>query len=451
MKKLFILFLTSAVCHLTSYITFSQSNNGNVFTKGTDEYKMFMARQNFFGGDYRSALKTYKEVLKNRPNDGAVYFYIGECYYMMKEYESALDELEKAKSLDPNATSELSLVLGKTYHARALLDKALEELGAYRKTVADNIKKIAESEVDVEIAQCNVAQDLMAKPVNAKIIQLIDINSQQDDKGPVLANGDKTIIFTSRRPTGAQSKTDTEGDFGFYDDIYESYWSDEKKIWLSAELIRGPINTEGYDACSSISNDGTMMFIYRNNSAQARGGDIFRAEKVTAGKWTTPEILLKPINTSYYEDAACISSDGNTLYFVSERPGGLGRGDIYESKKTADGWVEPVNIGAPVNTPFDENGLFLLPDGKTLFFCSNSPASMGSYDIFKTTIGADGKWTVPVNIGYPINSVDMETKFVMTADKKTAYISSVRENGLGERDIIMIDISNYNGMTGESR
>lgn len=430
--------------------SFSQKDNGNVLKKGTDEYKMFMAKQDFFGGDYRSALNKFKEVEKNRPNDGNVHFWIGNCYYMMKTYQDAMDELEKAKSIDPNASSELSLVLGKAYHMRGQIDKALNEFNTYRKTIADNSKKISESEVDVFISQCTVAKELMAHPVNAPLHFLIDINSQYDDKGPVLTNGDKTILFTSRRPEGDKSHTDKEGDFGYFDNVYESFWSDEKKTWLAADLIRGPINSSGYTSVNSISSDGTMMFIYRNDPTEARGGEIFMSKKATSGKWKTPEILLKPINTSYYEDAAVLSPDGTTLYFVSERPGGLGNGDIWVSKKSGNEWGEPVNIGAPVNTPFDENGLWFAPDGKTLFFCSNNPNSMGSYDIFKTTMGDKGKWTNPVNIGYPINSVGVESKFVMTSDKKTAYISSVRDSGLGERDIIMIDISNYDVMTGVS-
>ena len=135
---------------------------------------------------------------------------------------------------------------------------------------------------------------------------------------------------------------------------------------------------------------------------------------------------------------------------VSERPGGQGKGDIWVSTKSGSEWSEPVNMGVPVNSSYDENGLYLTPDGNTLFFCSNGPTSMGSYDIFRTIRGKDGKWSAPVNVGYPINSVGMESKFVMTVDNKTAYISTVRDSGLGERDIMKIDISNYNVLTGES-
>lgn len=451
MKHLLSIFAVAAILSFSPSHLFAQKNKGTVIEKGTDEYKMFMAKQDFFAGDYRSAVNKYKEVMKNRPADASVQYYIGECYFMMREYNAAMDFLEKAKGMNPGVNESLGLILGRTYQAKAMLDKALTELNAYRTTIAASPKKMEETEIDLYIAQCNTAKQLMAKPVNVTIIPLVDINSQYDDKGPVLTNDDKTIVFTSRRPSGDKSNMDKEGDFGYFDDVYESYWNEEKKAWMQADMIRGPINSEGYDACNSISADGMYMFIYRNDPTQARGGEIFMSKKASSGKWKNPEIMLKPINTSYYEDGACLSPDGNTLYFISERPGGLGRGDIWISKKLASGlWAEPVNPGAPVNTPYDENGLYIYPDGKTLFFCSNSPASMGSHDIFRTSIAADGKMSAPVNLGYPINTTAVESKFVLTADKKTAYISSVRDSGIGERDIIMIDVSNYNVFTGAS-
>ena len=435
-------------CLTVSVLSFSQ--NENIFQKGTDEYKMFMAKQDFSGGDYRSAATKYKDVLKTRPKDPSLQFFLGESYYMMREYTAALEHLETAKKMSESANENLSLVLGKTYHVKGMLDNAISELTKYRQSIASNSKKLKETEVDVHLSQCNIAKQLMAKPVNIIITPLADINSKYDDKGPVLSNGDKVLTFTSRRPGDSKAIIDSEGDYGYFDDIYESYWSDEKQVWLPADKIKGAINSQGYDACSSISEDGKIMFIYRNNPGEARGGEIFMSKKSSNGKWRTPEMLLKPINTSYYEDAACISPDGNTLYFVSERPNGLGRADIWVSKKVAKEWSEPVNIGAPINSEFDENGLYLHPDGKTLFFCSNGPGSMGFYDIFRTTQGSDGRWTTPVNVGYPINTVNMETKFVTTADKKTAFISSVRDSGMGERDILMVDLSYYNAVTGES-
>lgn len=428
----------------------AQKKEGNVFKKGTDEYKMFMARQDFFGGDYRSALNKYKEVEKNRPNDASVHFFIGECLYMMKEYEDAVTSLEKSKSISSTAHEDLLLVLGRSYHARGMVDKALESLAAYRATISGSQKKISESEVDLLISQCNIAKEMMKKPVNVKIIQLIDLNSQYDDKKPVLANGDKTLVFTSRRPMGDKSQVDKEGDYGYKEDVYESYWNEERRNWSQAEMMRGPINTPEYDACTSISFDGNYMFIYRNGG-EARGGEIMMSKKSTAGKWKSPEILLKPINTSYFEDGACLSPDGQTLYFVSERPGGLGRGgDIYMSKKTGDGWGEPVNMGAPVNSPYDEQNPVLTPDGKTMFFASDRPESMGFHDIFRTTLGEDGKWTSPVNVGYPINSCALETKFVVTGDRKSGFIATVRDSGIGEQDIYLVDLSNYDVVAGKT-
>ncbi len=120
------------------------------------------------------------------------------------------------------------------------------------------------------------------------------------------------------------------------------------------------------------------------------------------------------------------------------------------SKKVAEGWGEPVSLGDTVNSPFDEQNPVLMPDGKTLFFASDRSESMGFHDIFRTTRGDDGKWSIPVNIGYPINTVGLETKFIMTADKKTGFIATVRDSGIGEQDVYMIDLTYYDVLTGVS-
>ncbi|OFX60323.1 MAG: hypothetical protein A2046_02670 [Bacteroidetes bacterium GWA2_30_7] len=150
----------------------------------------------------------------------------------------------------------------------------------------------------------------------------------------------------------------------------------------------------------------------------------------------------KLINSTYFESSACITSDGNTIFFVSERLDGYGNSDIYTSKKEGTGWGKPVNIGSVINTIDDEIGVFIHPDGKTLFFSSNGHNTMGSYDIFMSVF-KDGVWSIPVNMGYPINTTKDEIHFVLSTDGKTAYLSSSRDGGNGKTDIYQVDMTNY--------
>jgi Tol biopolymer transport system component len=258
----------------------------------------------------------------------------------------------------------------------------------------------------------------------------------------VSADG-KTLIFTSRRP-GKTSALDKEGDGKYFEDIYVSHWDTLKKTWGDAELIPGSINTEGHDACTSISPDGKYIYIYKNDiEGESRGGDIYVSKLSSSGKWGAAKTMGKPINTTYFEGGGCISPDGKTFYFISERPGGFGHADIYLIKKESRSeWGKPENIGADINTPEDEGGLFLAPDGKTLFFTSKGHNSMGGYDIFKT-VNENGKWSKPVNLGYPINTISNDLCFSLAIDAKTGYFTSDRKGGLGERDIYKVDLTNY--------
>ena len=137
-----------------------------------------------------------------------------------------------------------------------------------------------------------------------------------------------------------------------------------------------------------------------------------------------------------------MTADGNTIYFVSERPEGEGQGDIYVSTKKGENWSSPKNLGPVVNTDLDEKFVFIHPNGKTLFFASNGHQTMGSYDIFKTEY-VNGEWSVPINLGYPINTVNEESTFSLTKDNKTLMIAAEYDNSFGERDIYRIDVSKY--------
>ena len=409
-----------------------------------DQVKMVLAKQKLYAGQFMSALNLYKEVLIKNPEDASVLYYIGYCNFELKKYDLALETLKKALATNKDIKPETHLVLGKLYLVDENIDEALIEFTSYKSTAKSKDAEL--EEVDVYIEHCNNAKKYMANQnKDIKIENLgAAINSKFDDQTPCISADGMKLVFTTRRPQTTNAPIDIEGDGKFFQDIYISLWDTINKKWLPSDEVSGNVNTDAHDACTSISPDGKQIFLYKNDLSdnQSRGGDIF-VSKVINNKWKTPEPLGKPINTTYWEGGACISPDGKTLFFISERKGGYGRADIWMVKrKNKQEWDVPVNLGPEINSEFDEVGAFLAPDGKTLFFSSNGKGSMGSYDIFKTTLEG-GKWSKPTNLGFPINTVYKDGPLVVSADAKLAYFASERKGGIGESDIYTADISNY--------
>ncbi|MES2133234.1 MAG: carboxypeptidase regulatory-like domain-containing protein [Bacteroidota bacterium] len=417
-------------------------SNLNALDAG-DIVKMELAKQKLYAGQYIGALNLYKEVLQKNPDDAKVLYYVGYCNFQLQKYTDATENFKKAIATNKDVKPETHLLLGKIYLHDEKIDDALTELNTYKSTAKG--KEAEYEDVDVFIAHCNNAKKYMANPVDSKVENMgAAINSKYDDQSPAISADGRKLVFNTRRPETTDSPRDVEGDGKFFQDIYISIWDTVNKKWNVAEDVPGNVNTDAHDACTSISPDGKQIFIYKNDikDNESRGGDIF-ISKVVNNKWKTPEPIGKPVNTTYWEGGGCISPDGKTLYFTSERPGGYGHADIYSvTRINKTEWGKPANIGAEVNTEYDEVGVFLAPDGKTLFFSSNGKSSMGSYDIFKSTLEG-GKWTKPVNLGYPINTVYKDGPLVVSADAQTAYFASERAGGLGESDIYKADLTNY--------
>lgn len=419
----------------------------NAIDKGADEVKLFNAGQAFNAGDYLKALNLYKEVQNTNPNDASIAFHVGECEFYLEEYEKAEDAFEKAKALNASAHTDINFMLGRCYQRKGQIDEAMTEYTAAKSLNMGNPTK--SKEIDYFMNQCQTAKTMMANPKPVQITNLgAAVNSPYDDKRPSITADGATMIFTSRRPEGKSDRVDNEGDNKYYEDIYECPWDSAKMTWGEADLARGSVNSEGHDAACSISPDGKQLFMYVNDPENARGGEIFSSKKSGSGKWGTPKNMGKGINTSYFEDGAVLSPDGNTLYFMSERgqdlpykgQKGYGRSDIWMAKKDGSKWGEAVNLGPTINTEYDEGGIYPAPDGKTLYFCSNGHNSMGGYDIFMTR-WENNQWTTPVNMGFPINSISNERMFILSKDGKSAYVDSDRQGGLGERDIWIVDMT----------
>ncbi|MBI5218859.1 MAG: PD40 domain-containing protein [Bacteroidia bacterium] len=411
---------------------------------GKSKIKMGQAWLKFNDGDYYGALRIYRKIYDSIPDDPEVNFRIGQCYIALKQINNALPHLQKANQKDSLIDKELPFLLGQALQFSGKIDAAMSCYYKFKSTLKP--RQLEHHHVNVLLMQCQTAKEMMSKPVDVKIKNIgQSVNSKYTDANPSITADGKTFIFTSRRPNAKGDNIDPNTD-DYYDDVYISKWEDAAKTWAQATPISGQINTEGYDADLSISPDGNKIFLYKNIPGETQSGDIYISDKQPDGTWGKPNPLGKNINSTYFESSACVTADGNTLYFVSEREGfgieSYGMGDIYMAKSEGSDWGKPVNLGSLINTVDDEIGVFIHPDGKTLFFSSNGHNTMGGHDIFMSTL-QDGKWTTPVNLGYPINTTKEEIHFILSMDGKKAYISSNRDGGMGGYDIWEVDMTNY--------
>jgi tetratricopeptide (TPR) repeat protein len=422
------------------------STRTSIFTGALATPRIMAARHEFNDNNMRGAMLIYREVLQSDANNAAALYGTSECYYNLKKYKLALEYLNKALEKEPGISSESEFFRGQIYHRTAKLDDAIIAFDAF---LAKEKPTTYEYELATQFRlQCLYARDMMKKPVDVNIENMGNlINSRYDEYTPSVSADGKTIVFTARRNDTKGGRMDEEGDYKYFEDIYFSEYDESTKEWTQSTAVEGDLNTETYDAVLSIFPSGNGMYVYKNTVSNT--GDIYFSEfRPGTKEWTAAQKMPRPINTSYFEGSISMTADGSTVYFVSERPEGEGQGDIYVSTKKGESWSSPKNLGPTVNTDLDEKFVFIHPNGKTLFFASNGHQTMGSYDIFKTEY-VNGEWSVPINLGYPINTVNEESTFSLTKDNKTLMIAAEYDDSFGERDIYKIDVSRYELLSGD--
>jgi len=412
--------------------------------KSYKEYFM-EGNQLMLENNYALAIQNYLAAYELEPYNANINYLLGKAYlYSPTEKNKAEQYLEKAinkikKNYIPDDPSEKSApVLALYYYAQALhinykFDEALQYYDRFLQAIGKSAKSW-EKEVNQKKTQVNYAKTLVEHPINIKITNMGDsINSEYPEYGAVLTADEQMLIYTTRRPGGLCGERTADG--GFYEDIVVSYKIDDK-TWTKPKSLSDNVNTCGHEASINLSPDGQILILYKDEE----GGNIYYSQW-DGRNWSIPMTFGSDVNTKYWETHACLSPDGNTLYFVSDRPGGIGGRDIYRVVKLPNGkWSKALNLGYPINTPYDEDGVFMHPDSKTLFFSSNEHSSMGGFDIFYSVMDENGKFTEPINIGYPINTTDDDLFYVTSPDGKRAYYSSVQEGGYGDKDIYMISI-----------
>ncbi|MFD2787454.1 OmpA family protein [Hymenobacter rubripertinctus] len=378
---------------------------------------------------YEQALGHYLAAQKFNPSNDQLNYKIGDCYLHSGFKPRALEYLQRAYQLNPDVNPRIHYLLGRGLHLNAKWDAAIAEYK--RATPATGTKNTAGLVQDIQkkIRECENGRKLAAKPTRVFIDNAgPGVNSPFPEYGPVITADESVILFTSRRAGSTGGNTDPETG-GFFEDVYQST-REGKDGWSAAQGLGDAINTDGHDATVGLAPDGQRLLVY----VEDNGGDLQQAE-LRGTEWRKPQKLGSRINSKYHESSASYTPDGRSLYFVSDKEGGLGNRDIY--KVEIEGRGPAQNLGSVINTQYGEEGVFLHPDGKTMYFSSEGHNSMGGYDIFKSVF-ENGKWSTPENLGWPINTPDDDVFFVISASGRHGYYSSFRDDGLGSKDIYQI-------------
>lgn len=443
---------------LLAFSTFSQevpSEEDLSFRESFAEGNQLMEEYN-----YSVALDIWLDVLKTDPTNANINYKAGVCLWKLpKKKQEALPYFQEARKnvserYDPfspaekGAPIEIYFYIANAYHLNYDLDSAIVFYNKFKNNINHNHEFWART--DLEITMCEVAKNEILNPVDIEVINLGSlVNGQYADYAPVISVDESAIYFTSKRLRSDSSNLYARNpeDGEFYEDIYVTY-KGEDGAWNEPEALN--LNTSDNEATLSLSADGESLFIYK--TGEKGNGDIYLS-KLDGLNWTDPVKVGSDVNTQYHETHAALSPDGRRLYFISNRKGSMKfpdkahedvySRDIYFANLLPTGdWAlaQPVK---ELNTPFHEEGVFLHPDGKTMFFSSEGHGSMGGFDIFVSEFQPDSTWGKPKNIGYPLNTTDDDIFFVTSASGKRGYYSSTRDDGFGEKDLYVISMLSF--------
>jgi len=399
---------------------FAYAQDNRYSTTNQQAIKHFaLANQAIDDREYDVALNELRQAVAIDDKFVEAHAQLGDIYRILQQYKDAIEQYKVVITLNPDFSRALYMRLSDSEIREAQYVQAHDHLNKY--LTYPNISDFDAYHAKKMIADCEFAIDAMQHPVPFKPINMgPEINTADDEYLPVETADESELIFTRKINNN--------------EDFYKSIKVDGK--WQTATYLSSNINTPEYnEGAQSITQDGKYLFFTGCNRPDGLGRcDIYVAKK-EGDDWGKPYDLQPPVNTPGWESQPSISSDGRTLYFVSNRKGGYGGYDIWKSTVTDKGWGEPVNLGPNINTAFDEQSPFIHADDSTLYFCSNGWPGMGGMDLFVSHLGKNGEWGKPVNVGYPINTSGDENGLSVTANGEYAFFASNKLNGYGGYDI----------------
>ena len=344
---------------------------------------------------------------------------LADVRFQLKDYASSIHIIEKILLKNKSLLNKLLSVLiyakignGEFNEAYTTLHHALDEKSidsAKYTSLHDRIQ------FAINVSDKNIKEQLSLKNLGAHI------NTAASEYFPSISSSDSVLILTRRI------------DNGLNEDLFSSIKNDGQ--WNTALPLTGKINTPLNEGGQKISQNGKWMVFTGCNYPEGYGScDIYISQNMS-GEWSQRKNMGDIINTEFWESAPCLSPDMSAIYFSSNRPGGFGGMDLYVAYLNEKGnWSLPQNLGPSINTAGDEMFPFIHFDHTTLYFTSNGWKTIGGSDIYVAKkIG--NTFSEPVNLGYPINTIDNESGLVVDASGKIAYFSSDRFGTIGGMDV----------------
>lgn len=402
---------------------------GTLSTKNKKAIEMYTEGENYrVRFQHQQALDLFNQAIAKDNNFFEAYLRAGLVYKAMNNFEKAREYFENGLHLAPELRWQKVFWVELAENAMQRGD--YRTVNGYTEQYLQNesINKQMISQARLWKACAEFSLQNMRNEIKFNPRKLSDtVNAFTQQYFPVLTADEQQLIYTRR--LGVTDEFD--------EDMVIST-KDENGRWTTPQSISPAINTRFNEGTCTISADGRQL-IFTSCVGMNGRCDLFESRK-TGDTWSTPKNLGQQVNSAAWESQPSLSADGRVLYFVSDRRGGIGRGDIYVSVQHSPGvWTKARNLGPNVNTPYDERSPFIHANGRTLFFATNGRPGFGGYDIFWSD-WADSTWSLPTNFGYPINNHQEQYSLVITADGERGYYSHEELSSQNDSKIYEFDV-----------
>ncbi len=379
--------------------------------------------------------KAYTKVKKDPSERDRISYQMAECYRKMGDMKRA--DIQYKRLIKNGYDSKQPLIL--LYYANAQkadgnIDEAKNYYELYDKKVPDDPRG------KYGIESCTKIPDWKEYESKYEIAEVKGINSREADFAACYSSETyNSLIFTSTRE-GTKGKATDEWTNQRFSSLFQSRM-DVKGVWSEPVLLddqdKGGINTEANNGAPMMTSDFTKLYFTRcpNVDGKKNGCQIYESRR-SGRSWGEPELVPLGLDSSEAVGHPTLSKDEMVIYFSSNRPGGMGGKDIWVAfrESTSQPFGRPYNLGPVINTPGDEMFPFLRAD-TLLYFASDGHPGLGGLDIFYTVPDTARMWSKPVNVGIPINSPFDDFAIIFKPNSEEGFFSSNRNGRKSKEDI----------------